>query len=127
MDEVDAICDAALALEGDGSPGSALLRWLEQGAAFFISKRPVGAELLKNSNHGNTFFSANRDRVLAAGRPLLTEAQRAHEVRADLTIEQVLDMVSAITTIHGDPGYLQPILQTALQGLRAPDQDVETS
>jgi hypothetical protein len=36
-------------------------------------------------------------------------------------------MVSAITTIHGDPGYLQPILQTALQGLRAPDQDVETS
>jgi hypothetical protein len=31
-------------------------------------------------------------------------------------------MVSAITTIHGDPRYLQPILQTALQGLR-----VETS
>ena len=41
--------------------------------------------------------------MLAAGRPLLAAAQRAHEVRGDLTLEQILDMIVAIATIHGDP------------------------
>ncbi len=57
-------------------------------------------------------------RLLAVGRPLLAAAQRAHEVRDDLTLEQVLDMVAAIAMIHGDAPYLEPILQTALDGLR---------
>jgi hypothetical protein len=30
-------------------------------------------------------------------------------------------MIAAIAKIHGDPGYLQPILQTALDGLRPPN------
>ncbi|MGZ3602103.1 MAG: hypothetical protein ACXVDF_19470, partial [Ktedonobacterales bacterium] len=38
--------------------------------------------------------------------------------------ELVLDMVVAIATIHGDTRYLEPILQTALDGLRPPS-DVE--
>lgn len=28
-------------------------------------------------------------------------------------------MVIAVATIHGDPDYLEPILRTALDGLRA--------
>jgi hypothetical protein len=56
--------------------------------------------------------------VIAAGRPLLAAAQRASEVRADLTLEQILDMIVAIATIHGDADYTEPILQTALDGLR---------
>ena len=31
-------------------------------------------------------------------------------------------MVIAIATIHGDTRYLEPILQTALDGLRPPDR-----
>jgi hypothetical protein len=56
--------------------------------------------------------------VIAAGRPLLAAAQRAHEVRDDLTLEQLFDMVIAIATIQGDTRYREPILQTALDGLR---------
>jgi hypothetical protein len=63
-------------------------------------------------------FNENRDRVLAAGRPLLVAAQHSHEVRGDLTLEQILDMFIAIARIHGDPGYLEPILQIAFDGLR---------
>jgi hypothetical protein len=59
--------------------------------------------------------------VLAAGRPLLIAAQRSHEVRGDLTLEQILDMVIAIAKIDGDARYLQPILQAALDGLRPPN------
>jgi hypothetical protein len=58
--------------------------------------------------------------VLAAGRPRLVAAQQAHEVRDDLTLEQILDLIIAIARIHGDPGYLQPILRTTLDGLRPP-------
>ncbi len=56
--------------------------------------------------------------MLAAGRPLLAAAQRTHEIRDTLTIEQILDMIVAIATIHSDTRYVEPILQAALDGLR---------
>ena len=58
--------------------------------------------------------------MIAACQPLFAAAQRAREVRDDLALEQVLDMVIAIAAIHGDTRYLEPILQTALNGLRPP-------
>jgi hypothetical protein len=93
--------------------------WLHRFFAFYVSKHPVGSELLKDSDGSNPVVGQGRPRVLAAGRPLLLAAQRAHEVRDDLTLEQVVDMVIAIGSIHGDPRYLEPILQTALDGLRS--------
>ena len=63
----------------------------------------------------------SRGRVLAAGRPLFCAAQRTHEVREDLTLEQILDMIVAIASIHGESDYLEPILQAALDGLRSPE------
>ncbi len=118
-DEVDVICRAAAALDGKAA-GPALRTWLENVFGFFTSKRQVGAELLKHSESGNPFFSQNRKRVLSAGQPLLTAAQRSGAVRAELTLEQALDMVSAIAKIDGDRAYVQPILQAALDGLRPP-------
>jgi hypothetical protein len=38
--------------------------------------------------------------------------------RGDLNLEQILDMFVAIAKIPGDPGYLEPILDAALDGLR---------
>ena len=119
VDEVDALCQAAATLEAP-TPGALLVAWLHRFFAFFNSKQHVGAELLKHSDGSSSFFSENRDRVLAAGRPLLAAARDSHEIRDELTLEQVLDMVIAIATIHGDAGYLTPILQTALDGLRPP-------
>ena len=118
-DEVNAVCEAAWTAGGE-TPGAALMAWLHRFFAFYVSKHPVGSELLKDSDGSNPVVGQGRPRVLAAGRPLLLAAQRAHEVRDDLTLEQVLDMVIAIGTIHGDPRYLEPILQTALDGLRPP-------
>ena len=58
--------------------------------------------------------------MLAAGQPLLLAAQHTDEARGDLTLEQILDMVIAIAKIDGESDYLQPILQTTLDGLRPP-------
>jgi AcrR family transcriptional regulator len=118
-EEVDAICDAAEAVAGE-TPGAALNAWLRRFVAFSTGKRHIASELLTHVDSSNPMFNENRDRVLAAGRPLLVAAQDAHEVRDDLTLEQILDMIIAIARINGDPAYLEPILQSALDGLRPP-------
>ena len=118
-DEVDAVCQAAEII-GGATPRAALVAWLHRFSAFTASKRHIAAELLKQTDRGNPLFKNNRTRVITAGRPLLAAAQDPGEVRDDLTLEQILDMIVAIATIHGDSGYTEPILQAALDGLRPP-------
>ena len=118
-DEVDALCRAAGTVDGE-TPGAAFMAWLHRFFDYFTSKRHIASELLEHTDSSDPLFDNNRARVLAAGRPLLLAAQHAHEVRDDLTLEQVLDMVVAIAKINGDPGYLGPILQAMVDGLRPP-------
>jgi AcrR family transcriptional regulator len=122
-DEVNAICEAAETLDGQ-TPGVVLTAWLLRFFAFVTSKRHIASELLKHTDSSDPVFGSNRARVIAAAQPLLAAAQHAHEVRDNLTLEQILDMIVAIATIHGDTGYTGPILQTALDGLR-PSHDVK--
>ena len=117
-DEVNAVCNAAETSGGE-TPGAILEAWLHRFFAFATSKRHIAAELLEHTDRSDPIFGGNRARVMDAGRPLLAAAQRARQIRDDLTLEQVLDMVIAIATIHGDSRYLEPILQTALDGLRS--------
>lgn len=116
-EEVDELCRAAD--EASASPGEALVTWLRRFAVFHANKHPIAAELLRHTDADDPVFGGSRDRVLAAGRPLLLAAQRAHEARDDLTLDQVLDLVLAATTIAGDRTYVEPILQAALDGLSA--------
>ncbi len=122
-DEVNAICEAAATVVGE-TPGAALMAWLHRFFAFYTSKRHVASELIEHVDSSYPVFGESRARVIAAGRPLLVAAQNTHEVRDDLSLEQILDMVAAIAKIHADARYLEPILQTALDGLRPPP-DVE--
>ena len=117
VDEVDAVCAAAATAEG-GTPGERLTTWLRRFFSYFTSKRPVASELLAQPDRQSPVFGEGRPRVLAAGRPLLAAAQRSHEIRDDLTLEQILDMVVAIAKIPAEPGYVEPILDAALDGLR---------
>ena len=116
-DEVDAVCQAAETVDGS-TPAAVLMAWLHRFYAFFENKRHIAAELLKHTDRNDPVFDDNRARVIAAGRPLLSAAQRTGEVRDDLTLEQIIDMIHAIATIHGDSGYVESILRTALEGLR---------
>ena len=114
-DEVSAVCEAAAAAGGE-PPGAALAAWLHRFAAFTASKRHIAAELLKQTDRSDPLFENSRSRVLAAaGR--LAAAQDAGEVRDELSLEQILDLIVAIATIHGDTAYTGPILKAALDGL----------
>jgi AcrR family transcriptional regulator len=117
--EVDAVCEAARTVDGE-TPGAVLRAWLHRFVAFFTSKHRVAGELLAQSGPSDPVFDDSRARVLTAGRPLLAAAQQAREVRSDLTLEQVLELVVAVARIQGDARYVAPILQAALDGLRPP-------
>jgi len=119
VEEVDVICAAAQTVAGD-TPASTLTAWLRRFQGFLASKHDIATELLEQTDRDNPVFDNSRARVLAAGQPLLLAAQQSGEVRHDLTLEQVLDLVIAVSAIRGDPGYLKPILQAALDGIRRP-------
>jgi AcrR family transcriptional regulator len=110
-EEVDAVCAAA-------ADAPDFTSWLRSFFAFSASKRHIAAELLTHVAGTDPVFEGGRERVLASGRPLLEAAQQAGEVRDDLTLEQVLDLMIAIARIQGDAAYVDPILDAAVAGLR---------
>jgi AcrR family transcriptional regulator len=122
VDEVDALCKAADGADAQ-TRGAALTTWLRRLIAFLPNKRLIVSELLEHTDRDNPVIHGNRARALAAGRPLLTAAQDVGEIRDDLTIEQIFDMIAAIAKIHGDPRYLAPMFRTVLDGLRSPADD----
>jgi AcrR family transcriptional regulator len=116
-DEIDAVCEAAATLGGD-SPGVILTGWLRRFYAYSTRKRPVAGELLELTDTDDPVFGTGLARVLDASRPLLLAAQESGEVRDDLSLEQILELVVAVAKIPGDDDHRAPILQAALDALR---------
>jgi AcrR family transcriptional regulator len=115
-DEVDALCAATETVAGQ-TPGARFETWLRRFFDYFTSKRHIASALLEHVTGDDPIFDRNRTRVLAAGEPLLAAAQATHEIRDDLTLEQILDLTIAIAKVGGDARYVEPILQVALDGL----------
>lgn len=116
--EVDAVCAAAETVEGE-TPGARLIAWLRRFADSSTSSRHIPSELLTDLDRGASVFNDSRSRLLSAGQPLLEAAQRSGEVRDDLGLAQVFSLMIAVSDIPGDAGYRKPIVQAALDGLRA--------
>ena len=117
--EVDQVCTAASSASG-ATPADALRGWLCDFFAFAAGKGALAAELLTHGPRDGPVFAGGRSRILAAGQPLHEAAQRSGQVRADLTVEQALDLLVAIATIDGGPDHRRPILRAALDGLAPP-------
>lgn len=122
VDDVDALCASADTFTG-GTPADTVDRWLRQFIAFVASKHDIAVELLEQTAPQSPLFDTSRDRVLSAGAPLLTAAQQAGQIRPELTLEQLLDMVLALSAIRGGASYREPILSAALTGIRVPSTD----
>lgn len=116
VDEVDEVCGAATTVEGD-SPADRFATWLRRFFQYVTTKRPLVLGLLEHTDTTNPVFDT-RARLLAAGQPLLSAAQDAHQIAGDLDLDQILDLVVAIAKIPGTPEYRQPMIDAALAGLR---------
>jgi hypothetical protein len=82
------------------------------------SKRPVALGLLEHVERTDPVFESGRDRVLAAGQPLLAAAKEAGEVTSGISLDQILDLIVAIAKIPCGSEHRKPILDVALAGLR---------
>lgn len=113
---IDGILAAAEADPGE-TPGEHLDRWLRAFLDFSTEKRGLVAELLAEDDD-RSVFNENRARVMAVGEPLLAAAQESDEIRRDLTLAQILELVIAVGKIRGDAAFVDPILDATIDGLR---------
>jgi AcrR family transcriptional regulator len=116
---IGGIIEVAGREEGE-TAGERFLAWAREFLAFSTSKRQLVGELLAVDESSRSFVNESRDRVLAAGEPLLKAAQKSGEIRKDLDLGQILEMVIAVGKIRGDDAFVAPILDAALDGLRPP-------
>ncbi|SEQ79958.1 TetR/AcrR family transcriptional regulator [Microlunatus flavus] len=118
LDEVDELCATAATVQA-GSPGERLADWLRRFFAYVTTKRPVVLDLLvlEGADPAGLKISTRR-RLTSAVQPLLAAAQEAGEVRDDLDLDQVLDLIMAVAKINGTVEHRRPILGVVLAGLR---------
>jgi AcrR family transcriptional regulator len=99
------------------TPGERLTLWLRRFLDFSTAKHGLVAELLAEDDD-RSVFNENRARVMAVGEPLLAAAQESDEIRRDLTLAQILELVIAVGKIRGDAAFVGPILDATIDGLR---------
>jgi AcrR family transcriptional regulator len=120
FDELDDLCAAAATTEGD-TPADRFKNWLGLFYRYVTTERPVVLDLLVLEDTDTSNLKLHtRERLITSGQPLLAAAQDADEIRRELNLEQILDLVMAIAKVAGTPQYKQPILETALAGLQTP-------
>jgi len=118
-DEVDAMCASATTVEGSTAAGR-LESWLRRFFHYVTVERPVVLDLLVLAGPDEARLRLEtRERLVAAGGPLLRAAQQADEVAPGLDAGQVLDLVMAVAKVRGPASYTEPLLDVALAGLRA--------
>jgi AcrR family transcriptional regulator len=112
--EVEALCDAAREL--DALPAwEALTTWLQRFVGYAATKRAIYEAL----NRDSEMFRACRLAMYAAGEPLLTRAQDAGAARPDASFDDVLHLVSGLSTVEfRDAGQRARVLAIALDGIR---------
>jgi AcrR family transcriptional regulator len=97
-------------------PWQALTTWLEQFVSYAKTKRAV----IEALNRESEMFRSCREAMYEAGEPLFQRAQAAGEVRGDASFDDLLRLVSGLTSgTYVDDAQRDRVLMIALSGLRA--------
>ncbi|WP_420036743.1 TetR/AcrR family transcriptional regulator [Streptomyces sp. cg28] len=115
-DEVDALCRLADEVAEVPDPWQGLATWLRRFVEYTVTKRAIREAM---SGESDIFVSCRRA-MLDAGEPLLLRAQEAGEVRAEVTFDDLLRMVSGVTgAAYVDDAQRDRVLGFALDGVRS--------
>ena len=113
--EVEELCAAAEEF-ADAEPWTALTGWLERFVRYVATKRA----LMEALSTGSPVFGACRAEMYAAGTPLFERARAAGEVRADLEFDDLVRMLSGLTSAtFADDEQRERVFRIALDGVRA--------
>ncbi|TDD44150.1 TetR/AcrR family transcriptional regulator [Kribbella antibiotica] len=115
LGEIDELSIAAEKV-ADLPPWEALTAWLTRFVQYAATKRAI----IQSLNRESTMFVEAREALYAAGTPLFERVQQAGEARADMSIDDLLRMVSGLTSCaFTDEAQRDRVLQIALDGVRA--------
>jgi AcrR family transcriptional regulator len=118
VDEVEQLSRSAADHAGQ-EPWEALTGWLHRFVGYVATKQALAEELFAIAGSGSDVFQNCRLLLYGAGEPLLQRAKDSGAVRPDVTIAEVVRMVSGIAKIPSvEPGEIERILDVALDGLR---------
>ncbi len=113
--EVEDLCAVARDV-ADRQPWDALSTWLRRFIDYIATKRA----LMQALSTGSPVFSACRAEMYGAGIPLFERARDAGEVRADLEFDDLVRMLSGLTSAtFADDEQRERVFRIALDGVRA--------
>jgi AcrR family transcriptional regulator len=116
--EVEDVARLAAEFERLG-PWEALSGWLKRVASYLVTKHALSAEMLDYMDREAPLFQSCKRMLFDAGEPLLTRAQKAGSVRADVELPEIIMMVGAIAkNPMADPERVERMVDVALDGLR---------
>jgi AcrR family transcriptional regulator len=120
-DRVEVLCRQARELAGSAEPGPALTTWLRALGAYAASARGLASSLVPST--GNVCHLM----ITEAGRELLDRARATGAVRPDVSIDDLLTLVTAISMAFehrpGDSGSeADRLLVLAIDGIRPAGQ-----
>jgi AcrR family transcriptional regulator len=116
LEEVDALAQAAEEV-ADLAPWDALEAWLDRFVTYVGTKRV----LLESLNGPSQVLNECRTLMFAAGQPLLERAQRAGVADPDVTISDVVKLISGVAAVSSfdDDAQRRRVLSLAVGAIRA--------
>ncbi|MGN5377304.1 TetR/AcrR family transcriptional regulator [Streptomyces lasalocidi] len=96
--EVEALQAAGKELEEASDPAEALVSWLRAFIRHATAKRGLASALVAVVDDDDSpLLAACHDAIRSAGRPLFERAQRVGAIRPDITLDELLILVTGIT------------------------------
>jgi AcrR family transcriptional regulator len=116
----DRLREQAVALADDANPRDALLTWLRAFAESSARYRGLPESVLEALQDEESALHASCFGVRDSGRALLTAAQQAGAVRADLTIEELMSLAAGVAWAGAQsptPNQTTRLLELVVSGL----------
>ena len=119
-DEVDVLRETAEKVVPNHTPLEALELWLEAFVDYAATKRHIFHELVEAVGRESELMTHSRAVIFGNAEELVTSAQKAGQVRDDVTSADVLRLVGGCTMMPNfDRAQTRRILKVVMDGLRA--------
>lgn len=119
-DRVQALCTLGTDLLSHPEPGAALVTWLRAVVAHAAANRGLGASLMAGARGAELGTSSHR-RIRDVGGALLTRAQGERATDPDVAIDDLLQLLNAISlATEAEPDRADRLLTIVVTGLDAP-------
>jgi AcrR family transcriptional regulator len=121
--QVQTVCDTADELIASATPEQAFAGWVTAMAAYLVTKRGLSSSLIATLGRDSELISGCWMAMRDTADRLLTHAQAAGVLRADVTAEEVLKLVHGIVVAtERSPEQTTRLLSLILDGLRPPEK-----